>query len=69
MADRCPGQDGRNIKSEHIACFACGYTAEIFSDELSVKCPGCKTRIFRKRLPSCVEWCKAAKECIGKGGG
>ena len=30
------------------------------------KCPKCKGLICRERLPSCVDWCKAARECIGE---
>jgi len=48
----------------------------MFSDELKVHCPKCKNDIFRRRLPSCVDWCKYARECLGpekwkqlKGGG
>jgi hypothetical protein len=66
MIQKCPGQDDRNIKSENIRCPDCGYQAEIFSDEIKVKCPKCKGLICRDRLPSCVDWCKAAKECIGE---
>lgn len=66
MINKCPGQDDRNIKAEPIKCLNCGYIAEIFTDEIKVKCPKCKNLICRSRLPSCVDWCKAAKECIGE---
>ncbi|MCX5700596.1 MAG: phosphohydrolase [Candidatus Omnitrophica bacterium] len=66
MINKCPGQDDRNIKAEPIRCPDCGYTAEIFTDEIKVKCPKCKGFICRSRLPSCVDWCKAARECIGE---
>ncbi|MGD9015372.1 MAG: phosphohydrolase [Candidatus Omnitrophota bacterium] len=76
MIPKCPGQDSRNIKSEILKCPDCGYTIEIFSDEIKVRCPKCKALACRERLPSCVDWCKAARECIGedkwkqlKGGG
>ena len=65
MFDRCPGQDKRNLKIEKIKCASCGYEAEMFSDELKVHCPKCKNDIFRRRLPSCVDWCKYARECLG----
>ena len=66
MIQKCPGQDDRSIKSEAIKCPDCGYQAEIFSDEIKVKCPKCRGLICRERLPSCVDWCKAARECIGE---
>lgn len=66
MIDKCPGQDGRDIKSETLKCPECGFKAEIFSDEIKVICPKCKALICRQRLPSCVDWCRAAKECIGE---
>jgi len=66
MSTKCPGQDDRNIKSEIITCPECGYKVEIFSDEIKVKCPKCKGLVCKERLPSCVDWCKAARECIGE---
>jgi hypothetical protein len=64
--NKCPGQDSRKAQPENITCVNCGYAAEIFSDEVKVKCPKCKNLICKERLPSCVDWCKAAKECIGE---
>ncbi len=64
---KCPGQDRRNLKIGIIRCRGCGYRIEIFSDEIKVKCPRCKALAYRERLPSCVDWCKMAKECIGEG--
>lgn len=66
MSKRCPGQDDRNIKAEVISCPDCGYKVEIFSDEVKVKCPKCKSLVCRQRLPSCVDWCKFARQCIGE---
>jgi hypothetical protein len=66
MFNQCPGQDGRKAKVENIICAKCGYAAEIFSDEIKVVCPECKNLICKERLPSCVDWCRAAKECIGE---
>jgi len=65
MSQKCPGQDSRNIRVETIVCSACGYEIEIFSDELKAKCLRCKRLVCRKLLPSCVAWCKAAKDCVG----
>lgn len=63
---KCPGQDSRKTKAESIICADCGYLAEIFSDEIKVVCPSCKNLIFKERLPSCLDWCKAARECVGE---
>lgn len=66
MLNKCPGQDDRNLKSETIQCPDCGYQIEVFSDEVKVRCPGCKNLACRDRLPSCVDWCKYARECVGE---
>ena len=66
MTSKCPGQDKRNVKAETLTCAECGYSVEIFSDEVQVRCPKCKNLVCRQRLPSCVDWCKAARECIGE---
>ena len=66
MIFRCPGQDGRTITVKPIICTACGYIAEIFSDEAKVRCPKCGAYITAERLPSCVDWCQHAKECVGE---
>ncbi|PIS33334.1 MAG: phosphohydrolase [Candidatus Omnitrophica bacterium CG08_land_8_20_14_0_20_41_16] len=66
MVLKCPGQDRLVIKAENIRCQQCGYEAEIFSDEIKVKCPKCKNLICKERLPSCVDWCKFSRGCIGE---
>jgi endogenous inhibitor of DNA gyrase (YacG/DUF329 family) len=66
MTSKCPGQDSRNIKAEIVKCPRCGYDVEIFSDEIRVKCPNCKKSVYRERIPSCVDWCPSAKECVGE---
>lgn len=66
MNYKCPGQDKRNIKIETVKCLDCGYLLEIFSDELQTHCPRCKGLVYRDRLSSCLDWCKAARECIGE---
>jgi hypothetical protein len=65
MMNKCPGQDSRNIRPEIIICPKCTAKVEIFSDEVKVKCPNCKELVCRERLPSCVDWCRYAKECLG----
>lgn len=64
MIQKCPGQDSRNLKVEIIRCPACGYKVEIFSDELRVRCPRCKRSVMRGKLPSCLDRCPYAKECM-----
>lgn len=66
MFHKCPGQDDRNLKVEIITCAHCEYQVEIFSDEVKISCPRCKELVCRRRLPSCIDWCRYAKECIGK---
>ena len=66
MINKCPGQDKRNLKVEILNCPDCGYRLEVFSDEMKVKCPKCKSLVCRRRLPSCVDWCKIARECVGE---
>ena len=66
MIFKCPVQDDRNIKAEIIICPHCKQKTEIFSDELKRRCPNCKEIIERESLPSCIQWCKAAKDCIGE---
>jgi hypothetical protein len=62
MDARCPGRDGRNLKAETVRC-ACGYGVEIFSDEMSRRCPQCGKKVTRKNAPSCARWCPAAEQC------
>ncbi|PIV55608.1 phosphohydrolase [Candidatus Desantisbacteria bacterium CG_4_10_14_0_8_um_filter_48_22] len=62
---KCPGQDTRNLKAALYKCPNCGYDAEIFSDELKVRCRKCGKYVYREKAPSCIDWCPAAKECIG----
>ncbi len=66
MTARCPGQDARNIRPEELICRVCGYKVEIFSDELKVKCPKCGNLACKDRLPSCIDWCNFARECVGE---
>jgi len=66
IGSKCPGQDDRKIEVALIKCPSCGYKVEIFSDEIKTRCPSCKTIVYREKLPSCVDWCKAAKDCVGQ---
>ncbi|MDP2939446.1 MAG: phosphohydrolase [Candidatus Omnitrophota bacterium] len=62
--DRCPGRE-KGLDAKIIKCPACGYLIEFFSDELKRKCPNCKTEVRQDKLPSCIDWCKSARECLG----
>ena len=62
---KCPGQASRNLSVTNHPCPKCGYKVEFFSDELLRVCPRCRARVSQEQLPSCVEWCQAARECIG----
>ncbi len=66
MFNKCPGQDFRKVSVESITCPGCGYAAEIFSDEIKIRCPRCNNPICREKMPSCLDWCKAARDCIGE---
>jgi predicted RNA-binding Zn-ribbon protein involved in translation (DUF1610 family) len=63
----CPGSAG--IKSptiELVRCKSCGVENEIFTDENSVLCENCGKIVLRSMDPTCIDWCKWAKECIGE---
>jgi len=62
---KCPGQGQKQVSAEILRCPSCGYDAEIFSDELKTKCPACACLLRRERMPSCLDWCKAASLCAG----
>ena len=66
MESKCPGQDMRNLRVSVHKCPNCGTDVEIFSDELRVKCPKCKKYVYRERVPSCIEWCASARQCLGE---
>lgn len=66
MVMKCPGQDFRNLKASLHKCPECGEEVEIFSDELRRKCLSCGNMVYKERVPSCIEWCKAAKQCLGE---
>jgi HD superfamily phosphodiesterase/predicted RNA-binding Zn-ribbon protein involved in translation (DUF1610 family) len=63
---KCPGIDSRNLQVEEQVCKNCGYKVEIFSNEIKVICPKCKANVYRENIPSCIDWCRFAKQCIGQ---
>jgi hypothetical protein len=66
MVSRCPGQDGRNLTVSLYICPGCGTEVEIFSDETRIKCRKCGAWVYRDKLPSCIDWCSRAWECLGE---
>ncbi len=64
---RCPGSlSFAQPKIEVIPCPDCAQDVEIWSDEATGKCPGCKKTVIRHATQSCVDWCKYAVDCLGK---
>jgi NADH pyrophosphatase NudC (nudix superfamily) len=66
MYSRCPGQDSRRLRAEIHKCPNCGHEVEIFSDEIKVRCSQCGKNVYREKTPSCIEWCAAARQCLGE---
>ncbi len=64
--NKCPGQAAREIISQNIVCNICQQTVEIFSDEIQTRCPKCKNLVYQEVLPTCIAWCRAARECVGE---
>jgi ribosomal protein S27E len=66
MLDHCPG--AANLKTPTLAikkCPQCGEEAELFSNDVAVKCSKCGFVIYND-IASCVQWCKHARECVGE---
>jgi len=38
----------------------------MFSDETRVRCPSCKEFVSKEEMPSCIQWCSQARECLGE---
>ena len=66
MLHKCPGNDTRKLTAEFIKCTSCLADVEIFSDETWRICPNCGEEVSREKMPNCIEWCQAAKECVGE---
>ncbi len=66
MYTRCPGLDGKNLRAAIYKCPKCGAEVEIFSDEIRVKCRNCGEQVYTEKVPSCIEWCASACECLGE---
>jgi len=66
MTFRCPGRDTRKLRVELHKCPKCGAHVEIFSDESRIKCYKCGEMVYREKMPSCINWCASARECLGE---
>ena len=66
MAGRCPGQDDRNLRVSIHRCPKCKSEVEMFSDETRVRCRKCREFVYKESMPSCIEWCAHARECLGE---
>jgi DNA-directed RNA polymerase subunit RPC12/RpoP len=62
---RCPGQDSRKLTVSYHPCPECGKPVEFFSDEMRVRCQNCKTLVHKEQVPNCIQWCQAARDCLG----
>lgn len=66
MTTKCPGQDFRKLRVSLHKCPNCGAEVEIFSDETRAKCQKCGERVYKEQVPSCIDWCSAARQCLGE---
>ncbi len=66
MGSHCPGQDMRKLRVELYKCPSCGAEIEIFSDELKMKCQKCGEIVYKENIPSCIDWCASARQCLGE---
>ena len=66
LKESCPGsREIRTPYPEEIKCYWCDTVCEIWSDEVEITCKNCRKTISRDMKPTCIEWCPAARECIG----
>lgn len=61
MSYRCPGLSRRNLGSKLVSCPGCGAAVEVFSDESSVRCSTCRTRVVNDALVDCRNWCRGCE--------
>jgi len=66
MVGKCPGQDMRKLRVALYKCPNCGNEVEMFSDELRIKCRKCGEMVHKEQIPSCIDWCASARQCLGE---
>lgn len=67
LKEGCPGsREIRNPYPEELKCVFCGAVNEIWSDEPDTACRSCGKTVNRDMKPSCIQWCRSAKECVGQ---
>ncbi|HOE26420.1 MAG: phosphohydrolase [Candidatus Aureabacteria bacterium] len=63
---RCPGTERiRASYPDEVPC-ACGGKVELWPDEDGARCPACGRTAKREIPPSCLDWCAAARGCVGE---
>jgi HD superfamily phosphodiesterase len=66
---KCPGQDSRYWKPDHIfeaKCPECSHIVEFFKDDTTRKCNKCGHRFTNPEMDfGCAAYCKFADQCIG----
>lgn len=61
----CPGAERlRASFPDEISC-VCGEKVEMWPDEFGRRCTACGRTIERSAPPACIQWCAAARECVG----
>lgn len=68
MSEKASCAGSKEIKNpypEDMVCVRCGEITEMWTDETETVCKGCNKTITREMKSSCIEWCPAAKDCVG----
>ena len=66
MISKCPGQNFGNLRASLHKCPKCGAEVEMFSDELKIRCKKCGGMVYKEKVPSCIDWCASARQCLGE---
>jgi len=64
--DQQMSRPGLKLRVSLHKCPNCGAEVEIFSDEIKVKCLKCGEMVYREKIPSCIDWCASARQCLGE---
>ena len=64
----CPrAKNFKQPEPDYITCLHCSEEVEIWTDEVQIECPKCKSVVTREGEEiSCLDWCKFSKECVGE---